>query len=84
MISIFKKRREGQIHTFTITLSDLNDYYPRSGRIQLFTAFCPASTAIFGSRQGFATLSERTVAHCPNLLPGRTFPITATREDFYY
>jgi hypothetical protein len=27
------------------------------------TAFCPASTAIFGSRQGFATLLETTVLY---------------------
>jgi hypothetical protein len=40
MISTLKKRREGQIYTDTITLSDLNAYYPRHGRIQLSTAFC--------------------------------------------
>jgi hypothetical protein len=41
MISILKKRREGQIFTDTTTLSDLNAYYPRRGRSQLLTAFCP-------------------------------------------
>jgi hypothetical protein len=30
-------------------------------RIQFLTAFCPASTAIFGSRQGFAALLETTI-----------------------
>jgi hypothetical protein len=61
MISILKKRREGQIYTYTIILRNLNAYYPRRGRIQLLTAFCPASTAIFVSRQGFATLLETTI-----------------------
>jgi hypothetical protein len=48
MISILKKRREVRMYTNTVTPSDLNAYYPCSRRIQLLTAFCPTSTAIFG------------------------------------
>jgi hypothetical protein len=56
MISILKKRQEGQIYALTTLLGNFYAHYPRSGRIQILIAFCPPSTAIFGTRQGVATL----------------------------
>jgi hypothetical protein len=61
---ILKKRQGGQEYTAITTLKDTSRFYaylPRIWRIHFLTAFCPASTAIFGSRQGFATLLETTV-----------------------
>jgi hypothetical protein len=82
MISILEKRQEGQTYTVTTTLSNFYAYYPRSRRIQLLTAFCPASTAIFGSRQGFATLLERTTSWSFCLWPAATHSTTVRSIEF--
>jgi hypothetical protein len=62
MISILKKRQEGQIFTDTTTLSDLNAYYPRRGQIQLLTAFCPPAQQFAGRAKDLQHFWKRQYA----------------------